>query len=514
MRGNMLGGKPIATHVLPGRGLLLSHGKLAAKRDSRDLVASLLAAGGDPRIWLDPVTGRNRYGTKTTPAPGEISFASTTANNISEAGFEAAARALDRLHGPGRGSLCEWFDEIRASIVRLLGIPRTEAILAASGTDAEVLALAIASGLARRPLTNIIAGPEETGSGIPLAGSGRHYSNRTPLGVPVTEGGAIEGLAGAGIEAAYIPIRDARGVPRDPAAVDVDAADAAERALRAGRDVLLHVLDTSKTGLAGVSREAARQIMASAPGRVRVAVDACQLRCSLTQVKRDLADGFMVLATGSKFAGGPPFSGVVLLPEQLAALAAADGRLAAGISGYSAALDWPAPFRSRFSKSLNEPANIGLGLRWAAALEGVASIGGVSEDWQARIAARFAQEVSCRAQGLDCVRVHETGEAASAASIVSLAILDKNGAFAPSSYARRIQKALMEPGVAPIFHIGQPVVLGPKTVLRIAISAGDIANAAAPLATGASFDCAFAPLASGVDSLFEKWASITRIEEN
>ncbi len=54
----------------------------------------LLAAGGDRRIWPDPVTGRNRYGTRTTPATEEITFSSTTASNVSIEGFAAADRAL------------------------------------------------------------------------------------------------------------------------------------------------------------------------------------------------------------------------------------------------------------------------------------------------------------------------------------------------------------------------------------------------------------------------------------
>ncbi len=489
--------------------------RLPAKSDARTLAAPMLAAGGDPRIWPDPVTGRNRYGTKTRPAPDEISFASTTANNISEAGFEAAVRALDRLLSPGPGyysSLGQWFEEIRAGIAAYLGIPGTETILSASGTDAEVLALAIALGLAHRPLTNIIIAPEETGSGVPLAGLGAHYATCTPLGVQVTAGAAIEGLAGNGLEVANIPIRDANGVPRDPVAVNRDAGDAAARALRQDRDVLLHVLDTSKTGLTGVTREAARSILASAPGRVYVAVDSCQLRRGLTQVKRDLADGFMVLATGSKFAGGPPFCGVVLLPAELAALAAAETRLAAGISAYSAALDWPASFRPRFTKTPKASANIGLGLRWAAALEGITSIAAVSEDLQARIVARFAKEVSDRVQGLDCVRLYayEGVGAPNSASIVPLAVLKRDGTLASSGYARRIQTALMEPGAASVFHVGQGVNLRQRTVLRVAISACDIAGVAARLAGGACFDHAFEPLASDIDCLFEKWSSIAR----
>ena len=53
----------------------------------------LLAAGGDKRIVIDPVSGRNRYGTRTNPAGSERSFASTTASNTSIDSYHAAETA-------------------------------------------------------------------------------------------------------------------------------------------------------------------------------------------------------------------------------------------------------------------------------------------------------------------------------------------------------------------------------------------------------------------------------------
>ena len=66
---------------------------------------------------------------------------------------------------------------------------------------------------------------------------------------------------------------------------------AAGRALARGRSVLLHVLDRSKSGLTGVSRDAAMQIAAIAPDRVMVVVDACQLRSPPEQLRTDLECG-------------------------------------------------------------------------------------------------------------------------------------------------------------------------------------------------------------------------------
>jgi hypothetical protein len=471
----------------------------------------MLASGGDPRIWLDPVTRRNRYGMKTTPAPDELSFASTTANTISAQGYAAAALAAGGLFPSGRAlhlPLSQWFDEIRASVVNGLGVPGAEAVLAASGTDAEILAVALATGLAPRPLTNILIAPEETGSGVPLAAAGRHFSDCTALGVPVAAGSPIEGLALRGIEIVFVPIRDASGRARDPAAVDEEATAAVERELRKGRDVLLHVLDTSKTGLAGLTREAARFLMASAPGRVRVAVDACQLRCRLTQVKRDLEDGFMVIATGSKFAGGPPFCAVVLLPAALAAEIAAGPPLPRGLASYSAALDWPAALRDRSGDMALSHSNSGLGLRWAAALDGIETMAGFSAESETAIASRFASEVRARAQTLSGVVLHEDDALCACNTIVPLTVLDRNGAFAALSGAQKLHAALREAEHAPICHVGQAVRLGARTVLRVAASAYTVAGVAACM--GGGLDRAFRSVACDLDSLFEKWSFIER----
>jgi len=484
---------------------------LTSNREARASLGILLAEGGDPRIRLDPLTRRNRYGTATTPVCDEISFASTTANTISETGFEAAGRALDRLLTPNSASglrIGQWFDEIRASITHFLGVPGSKAVLSPSGTDAEVLALALVAGLATGPLTNILIAPEETGSGVPMAASGLHFSDSTALGAPVAVGGPIDGLAAKGIEVAVVPIRDARGAPRDPEAIDQEAAQAVERELRRGRNVLLHVLDTSKTGLTSLTRQAARHLMASAPERVRVVVDACQLRCSLTQIKRDLDDGFMVQATGSKFAGGPPFCGVVLLPAALADELATRPSLPRGIADYSAALDWPAALRHCFGEMWVSQTNIGLGLRWVAALDGIASMAAMGDNLQTRIAARFAKEVRARAKNLRSIEFDDDEPDFGSSTIVPLAVRDRCVSSTAFQAAKRLQAGLREQDHGPVCHVGQPVCLGDQTVLRVAASAYTLAGVAARMSDGSNIDQAFRPVAADLDRLFEKWSLI------
>jgi hypothetical protein len=485
-----------------------------ASREIRHFLWLLLAMGGDQRIWPDPVTRRSKYGTRTEAAPDEIAFSSTTANTISEEGYAEAARALERLTSPdprSRLSYEEWFDEIRARILGFLGVPGAEAILTPSGTDAEILVAALAASLTHRPLTNILIGPEEIGSGAPLAASGRHFAERTALGARVTPASIISGLSDHPIEAMFVPIRHGNGAPSDTAAIGARVAEAVERTLAQGRAALVHVLDSSKTGLFGLTREAARALKAHDPERIFIVVDATQLRCSFSQIKRDLDDGFMVIATGSKFAGGPPFCGVVLAPAALAGRIRA-GALAKGLAAYSAELDWPAPMRGGLDRTAMQPINIGLGLRWAAALDGFAAMAAIGEELYARIADRFASEVIARAHDLRRAQFHGDDGALTIGprTVVPLTVLAENGSFASLAEGRSVECALKGRARAPICHVGQAARLGPRTALRVAASAYTMAGVAARMKGGYCFERAFQPVTRDLDRLFEKWSSIER----
>ena len=307
-------GEPSTAGRASALGVAAGEGALDAR------LSLLMSSGGDERIWPDAVTGRTRYGTIFRPAPTEISFASSTANTISTAGYAEALRTLEALLDRGAKSrlqLQDWLCRLRAEIATLCGRGDSEVVLAASGTDAELIALAIAQRLTAGPITNIVVAPGETGSGVPRAAAGLHFQSTSCLGGPVSPGERLGGWSDADIEVSSVDIRTADGEPRDPAAVDLDVAAHAERALARGRGVLLHVLDTSKTGLSGLSRDMAARIVALAPERVHVLIDACQLRCPAGRLGSDLDRGFMVLVTGSKFAGGPPLSGALLLPRSM-----------------------------------------------------------------------------------------------------------------------------------------------------------------------------------------------------
>ncbi|MGO4683575.1 hypothetical protein [Hyphomicrobium sp. 2TAF46] len=476
-------------------------------------VSLLLASGGDRRIWADAATGRNRYGTLTAPAAGEISFSSTTASNISAAGFAAADYALKRLVGTASVSPIpydDWFDEVRRGIRQGLGVAEAEVILAASGTDAEILALSLVAGLSARPITNIFIAPDETGNGIPLAAAGRHFSDLTALGRTVDSGELLEGLSPGRIDVRTVPIRNEAGEQRRPEAIDYDVAALVEQELRRGHDVLVHVLDTSKTGLTGVTRETARQLAAAAPGRVRIVIDACQLRCPLSQLQRDLADGFLVAVTGSKFAAGPPFAGALLIPPAMADEIAQASALPAGLAEYTAVQDWSRPLRERDGFKFKSEMNIGLSLRWVAALANLAPYAGVDEVSQARINRRFVEAVLTRVKDVRGVRLHpdDDGEYLSSRGIVPLTVLNGGGDLAAFDEAQGIQRSLRSSEGGPICHLGQAVRIGPRVALRMGVSAADIAGVAARMTEGAALDQAFKPIEDGLDAVFSKWSGI------
>src|SRR5581483_2196569 len=114
------------------------------------------------------------------------------------------------------------------------------------------------------------------------------------------------------------------------------------------------------------------------------------------QIRRDLADGFAVMITGSKFAGGPAFCGALLLPEGLVDRLARAGLNLAPLAPYSAALDWPARLRRAAAPGLAQPANLGLGLRWTAALAEIEAYEAIPPAWRAAALAEFDQAVRSR----------------------------------------------------------------------------------------------------------------------
>jgi hypothetical protein len=473
--------------------------------------ALMLTAGGDERIAPDPATGRNRYGVSATPRPDEVCFSSTTASSMTPRAFRAVEAAWTGLTADagGKARIDFWFDILRARLLALFGIAGSEVVLTASGTEAELAALAVARSIAPGPFANILIAPAETGSGVPRAAAGAHFLNSSPFGMSGRAGAPLAGWEDADIAVSAIDIRDAEGRVRPAQTIDAEAATRAQRALADGRNVLLHRLETSKTGLSGLSEDAAAEIAASAPDRVVVLVDCCQLRAPRRRIRRYLERGFMVAITGSKFFGGPPFSGALLLPP--AVLARVD-RLAlpAGLADYASRFDWPAGLRARTRLEWANEANLGLGLRWVAALEEMERYYSAPEELRRKVLARFMNCVRERSQTAANLQLLRDSPLASSEpdSILSFVMTHPGGAPYAWTEAGAIHGRLRAP--EDVFHLGQPVAIGSRTALRVAASAPIVNDVIERVAAGKTIDGALSNWVNDVDALFGKWGRLMR----
>ena len=353
---------------------------LAACWDLLGPAEMLMAQGGDARLAVDPRTGLNHYGCSHRPRPWAITFASSTASSLSERGFGGAEAARKRLAiaalgGCAGDALRGETERVRAAIAGHYGLADASGIvLAASGTDSEMIALAVCclpdgTGTPPRAVSNILLAPEETGAGVPLAAAGRHFAGDTALGERVQKGARIDGFPDD-TRVLPVAIRDAAGRLLAPDVVDAACVRLAEAEAAEGRLVLLHRLDLSKTGLLAPGTECLDALQRRLGDRLELVVDACQARLDRRRVQEYVARGCMVMITGSKFFTGPPFCGALLLPERLARRLRGPGRLPAGLLAYGGGADWPAEAAPVLpgTAGTGAGANPGMVLRWQAAI--------------------------------------------------------------------------------------------------------------------------------------------------
>jgi hypothetical protein len=456
----------------------------------------MLIEGGDARLALDPFTGRNRYGCSPGPDQGLADFGSSTASVISTRGFKAAESLRDRLvdlsgHEPRAATYARELGRQRARLIelcRLSDMPGLDVVFAASGTDLHLLTSELIGGAPNAPLVCINIEPEETGSGVPQALTGRHFSTHAALGAPVAPNGPLG--AGAGGEFIALHSRAADGRLRDLADVEADLDAAAYAAIKDGRRVLLSITDVSKTGLISPGLAAVLALRRRYPNSVEVMVDACQFRLAPSTLRAYLDQGFLVAVTGSKFMTGPAYSGALFVPRE--ASERLRGRLLRPeLGAYSARAEWPQGWAP--AATMSEAANFGLLLRWEAALEEMAAFRALSEAEVERFLRRFAEAVSARLESdplFEPLPIRPLDRAAIGAPEAWDAIptifpfLLRHSAGHHDGYlslaaVQDVHRALMDgqPGVpASRVRIGQPVLCGerherPISALRLCNSA-------------------------------------------
>lgn len=358
----------------------------------------LLVEGGDTRLALDPITGRNRYGCPTTPDATLADFGSSTASVISQRGFDAAERLREGLYradprGPGPAAYAEAMERLRGGLIGLCGLQDMtglDVIFSPSGTDLHLIIAELMGATPASPLVCIDVEPEETGSGVPAALCGQHFGEHASLGAPVLQGGAI-GTSSHRFVA--VACRAADGSLRTEIEVEAQLHAVAREAVGAGGRVLLAVSDVSKTGLISPSLAAVAAFKARFGPAAEIVIDACQFRLTPESLRAYLDQGCMVAVTGSKFLSGPSFSGALFVPPSVAERLR--GRLISpGMRAYSTRGEWPSGWVA--GQTMAEATNLGLLLRWEAALAELAAFRALPSDAVGSFTSRFAQAVQAR----------------------------------------------------------------------------------------------------------------------
>lgn len=371
--------------------------------------ADLLVSGGDHRIALDPATGRNKYGCQPLASTGLVPFGSSTSSGISPAAFAVVDALRNRLaagltHQPAAELYRRELDRLRGELLALCGIGDALGaglVFSASGTDVHLLAARVAAhvagdgagrdaGVPGRPLV-ILAGEAESGSGVAAALAGRHFSTYNALGRTTVPGESLSQACASDI--LDVPIRNADGSLRDASVVDAQIDALVSQAVHDARQVLLVLIDVSKTGCIAPSIACVTALHRRWPRAVQVLVDACQFRIEPGTLQAYLRNGCMVALTGSKFVTGPPFSGALLLPAAIGKTLRERG-VPAELRLYSAREEWPQGWAS--AQALGSYANFGLLLRWQAAIHELREFLAVPAEQAAGILRRFASAIQQR----------------------------------------------------------------------------------------------------------------------
>ena len=346
-------------------------------------------------------------------------------------------------------------------------LPEPDIIFAASGTDLHRIAAQLAQAASAQPVLAIMVDEAETGSGIFAAITGTHPA----------------------IEVATVALRKADGTPRSAQKIDAEFTALALQAHAAGRHVLLIQVDISKTGMIAPSYGCTAALQQALGTQLDVMIDACQFRIAPATLRACLAQGYTVALTGSKFVGGPSFSGALLIPAKTA------DRLRKRpfprkLATHSAVADWPNNWPVK--GVLETSCNFGLLLRWDAALCELRAFRALPEADVTRILQTFAQAIQAKIAGNP------------AFSPVPVPKLDRSALLAQSSWdhvqtvfpfqlyrgtvsgrhpldAEETQKVYRSlPAAAPRCQLGQPVNYSTgRTALRLCVSARLVVQAAA-----------------------------------
>lgn len=429
----------------------------------------VILTGGDERLDLD-CQGRNKYHVDPRSGTGALHRGSCTNSPLTDTGRSAATAAYQQLLAGDVG-----YDELCARQRRRLldvFVPgehrRAGVFFAPSGSDLCYLPLLMASlWSGSSHLRNVVTTSEELGSGSVAAHAGHFYAARSQIG-DTPSGAQIDDRLD--VEPVYLSARDGDGAVIDhgPRLEEIITQRTDDRVL------VVNLVIGSKSGIENGIGIVERFRDAD----VVWTVDLCQMRVRPDLVERLLDLGCLLFTTGSKFYQAPPFCGAMLIPDVWLDRIASVGP--ASLSGFDrlfAAQDVPAEWPT-VRALLPSLENMGLRLRWEAALAEIEAFDAVPDPVSAEIMDRWNRVVVDRIDSsirLELLRDQEhTND-----SIVSFRVRSNEGAFLDRPGLAELHRRLAvesSPEIAPFDRaiIGQSVSYESGSFLRFAIGSRDV----------------------------------------
>ena len=406
--------------------------KLELSSQSLQKTAQLLISGGDARLALN-ATGTNKYGCTPFPDDNILAFSSSTASPISTTDFLLANELREKFEEANFSEqiYAQEMNRQKSAWSELLALENdTRLVFSASGTD---LHQAVAQTLPQKTRI-IMVESNETGSGVFAALK-----------------------MGKEIEILTVALREKNGELRHLDDIDAEVIALTETAILENLDVLLILVDQSKTGKIAPSPKCAISLKQRYGEKFNVLIDACQFRLCKETLHAYLQQNFMIALTGSKFLAAPSFSAILILPPKNALLFQA------------------------------EMANFGLLLRMEIALQNYRAFSQLSNTQIYAVISAFSVEIlnflekSPYFLPLEKANLarHDLTETAlwdSLPTIFPFLLLREN---VPLSLQETLEIYRQLPTQNPPCQLGQPVLCGEKnSALRLCLSAPLITKAA------------------------------------
>ena len=270
-------------------------------------LTALLCQNGDSRSTV-LANGLTKYGTYPHPIV-HLPFGSCTASSISEETWgQLVEMDLAEMN---------WLDVERRflQIMDLEGMG-LQVVFTPSGTDAETFVSHILVESSDKVLRNILLAPNEIGGGSVLAAGAFRFDEIAPDGSIGDVGDVLIKRINDKVSTYNVHIRNVSGELLTQSEVSEECSKVFARSVQQDEQILAHLVAGSKTSVHAPSRTFLEDEKESIGENLHIFVDAAQGRFSRSGLRTCLEKGWIVMTTGSKFFGGPPFSSVILFPAK------------------------------------------------------------------------------------------------------------------------------------------------------------------------------------------------------